>query len=406
MSKLPLVFVEKKTWESWISVFDAWERGELIGEDKKDPTLIPRLPRAHITKTDVAPTLELRDSDLVLLAKEILENKVCIKTNVAYRDRLTLAQWCKEKKLDRVIMNELMWKHRQYRLPCKDTNWVPYDDAAWEALCEEKGFTLTIVRSIWKDMMHYTEGANWLAGQGNAMSPSSNKTMNADKVLQVVPKEFYDAYAKYTSLSLDGPVTVGRKILYKCMAAETLEEVIQKLTRPTQVVDLNEAIPRYIIVFGFSAAGDPSVVMRTEVSKVIQASMHTTDCLTFDEEDNDAMSMDVPFPSVWIGSEVLQSVVCSTMLLTTSQVDVHSVLYLPPSRSLFKKPILDSAPSVHISVLYPKSRCFENLLSERTGITKLLDPVMRPLDVDKVDYNGGVCGLGHKVVEDVMKPTM
>jgi hypothetical protein len=298
MSKLPLVFVEKKTWESWISVFDAWERGELIGKDGKDPTLIPRLPRAHITKTDVAPMLGLRDSYLVLLAKEILENKVCIKTKVSYKDRLTLAQWRKEKKLDRVIMNELIWKHRQYRLPYNDTNWVPNDDAAWEALCEEKGFTLTIVRNIWKDMMHYTEAANWLAGQGNAMSPSSDKTMNADKVLQVAPKEFYDAYAKYTSLSLDGLVTTGRKIMYECMAAETLEEVIEKLTGPTQVVNLNEAIPRYMNVFGFCAAGDPSAVMRTEVSKVIQASMHTTDCLTFDEEDNDTMSMDVPFPLV------------------------------------------------------------------------------------------------------------
>jgi hypothetical protein len=48
----------------------------------------------------------------------------------------------------------------------------------------------------------------------------------------------------------------------------------------------------------------------------------------------------------------------------------------------------------------------ENLFSEWTGITKLLDPVMRPLDADEVDYNGGVCGLGHRVVEDVMKPTM
>jgi hypothetical protein len=27
MRKLPLVFVKKKTWESWISVFDTWERG-------------------------------------------------------------------------------------------------------------------------------------------------------------------------------------------------------------------------------------------------------------------------------------------------------------------------------------------------------------------------------------------
>jgi hypothetical protein len=43
MSKLPLVFIEKKTWESWISVFNTWERGELTGEDRKDPTIIPRL---------------------------------------------------------------------------------------------------------------------------------------------------------------------------------------------------------------------------------------------------------------------------------------------------------------------------------------------------------------------------
>jgi hypothetical protein len=99
------------------------------------------------------------------------------------------------------------------------------------------------------------------------------------------------------------------------------------------------------------------------------------------------MSMDVPFPSVWIGSKVLRSVVCSTTLMATSQVAAHIVLYLPLSRSLFKKPILDSAPSVHISVMYPKSGGSENLFSEWTGITKLLDPVMRPLDADEVDYN-------------------
>jgi hypothetical protein len=190
------------------------------------------------------------------------------------------------------------------------------------------------------------------------------------------------------------------------MAAKTLEEVIQKLSGPIQVVDLKEAIPQHMIVFRFRAAGDPSAVIQTEVSKVIQASMHTTDYVTFNKEDNDAMTMDVPFPLIWIGSEVFWSVVCSTMLLTTSQVDVHSVLYLPPSQSLFKKPKFDSAPSVHISILYLKSRGSENLFSEWTGITKLLDPVMKPVDADKVDYNSSVCGLGHRIVEDIMKPTM
>jgi hypothetical protein len=190
------------------------------------------------------------------------------------------------------------------------------------------------------------------------------------------------------------------------MSADFLEEVIQKLTGPTQVVDLKEAIPWYIIVSRFTPAGDSAGLIRAEVTKVIQASMHTTDCVTFDEEDDDAMTMDVPFPLVWFGSEAIRSVVCSSTLLTTSQVDVQSVVYLPSTRSLFKKLKFDSAPSVHISVLYPKSGRSGNLFSKWMGITKLLDPVMKPVNADEVDYNGGVCGLGHRVVEDVMKSTM
>jgi hypothetical protein len=82
-------------------------------------------------------------------------------------------------------------------------------------------------------MMYYAKGANWLAERGNSLSPSYDKTMNTDKVLHVAPKEFYDAYAKYTEFSLEGAVTDGKKILYECMTVETLEEVIQKLTGPT-----------------------------------------------------------------------------------------------------------------------------------------------------------------------------
>lgn len=87
------------------------------------------------------------------------------------------------------------------------------------------------------------------------------------------------------------------------MSTESFEEVILKLTRPTQVIDLKEAILRYIIVSGFTLAGDPASLIRAEVTKVIQASMHMTDCVTFNEEDDDAMTMNVPFPLVWFGSE-------------------------------------------------------------------------------------------------------
>ena len=93
--------------------------------------------------------------------------------------------------------------------------------------------------------------------------------MNAEKVLQVALKEFYDAYAKHIELSLEQGITTRRKILYKCMSTDSLEKVIQKLTGPTQVIDLKEAIPQYIIVSGFTPSRDPIRLIRAEVTKVI-----------------------------------------------------------------------------------------------------------------------------------------
>jgi hypothetical protein len=80
MRKLPLVFIEKKTWESWISVFNVWERGKFIGEDGKDPKIIPRLPRFHITKIDVAPTLDLRDSTSSSWLRKFSKRRFALRT--------------------------------------------------------------------------------------------------------------------------------------------------------------------------------------------------------------------------------------------------------------------------------------------------------------------------------------
>jgi hypothetical protein len=54
------------------------------------------------------------------------------------------------------------------------------------------------------------------------------------------------------------------------------------------------------------------------VTKIIQTSMHMMDSVTFNDNDDDAMAMDVPFPLVWIRSEAFRSVVCSTTLVSTS----------------------------------------------------------------------------------------
>jgi hypothetical protein len=127
-SKLPLVFCSDAAWRAWMEVFEAWEAGTLIGEDGSEPGVIPRLPRTHITKTDLVPTLGLWDCDLEELAKEIMSNRVCIKHNAKTKQKMTLPEWCKGKKLDRIIINELMSKFRGFPVPCKDADWVTYPD--------------------------------------------------------------------------------------------------------------------------------------------------------------------------------------------------------------------------------------------------------------------------------------
>ncbi len=161
-SKLPLVFCKTdEAWNSWIEVFNAWEAGELIGEDGKEPSpLIKRVPLTDITKTDVVSTLGLRDSDLIECAKAIIAKRICIKNNSKTRDRLTLPDWCRDTKLDRVIKNELMWKLKQYPLMCKNAGWTLYPDSDWNNLVDEKNFTNDIVRNVWTNLKKYTDGSS------------------------------------------------------------------------------------------------------------------------------------------------------------------------------------------------------------------------------------------------------
>lgn len=59
---------------------------------------------------------------------------------------------------------------------------------------------------------------------------------------------------------------------------------------------------------------------------------------------------------------------------------------------------------MYFSITCPKIGFTNNPINEFTGITKLLELVMNFLDLDKVNYNGGIFRIGHKVVEVIMKP--
>ena len=160
-SKLPLIFIKESTWVLWTEVFDAWENGELIGDDGTVPKLLlNRKPLTNITKTDLTPTLGLRDCDLCELTTDIIALHVSIKNSAKAKasGKITLFDWCRDKKLDRVVMNKIMWTRLKYPLPCKDAAWVPYSDEAWQALADKEGYSAAVVRNVWKDVLKFIDG--------------------------------------------------------------------------------------------------------------------------------------------------------------------------------------------------------------------------------------------------------
>lgn len=103
-----------------------------------------------------------------------------------------MADWCLDKKLHCVIMNELLWKTKGYPLPCKDTGWTLYRDKNWVELATKKNFSQAIVRNIWTNMKKYTDENALLTSCANPMKNRTDKSENGvvPPIFHLIP-EFY-----------------------------------------------------------------------------------------------------------------------------------------------------------------------------------------------------------------------
>jgi hypothetical protein len=54
------------------------------------------------------------------------------------------------------------------------------------------------------------------------MSPSTDLTVNVDKILQIVPRKFYNAIAKFINLSFDCGFVEGRNFLMSACLLQLL----------------------------------------------------------------------------------------------------------------------------------------------------------------------------------------
>ena len=177
-----------------MEVFDAWEQRKLIVEDGKKPDgCIPKIPNREITTNDVDRTVGLRDSEMMMLADEIVAKEVSIKSNKLsggqQREGISLPEWCRLRKRMRLIMNELMAEFRNKELPSKKKEYVEYSDMEWEDLAREKNLTDETLRNIVTEVEADKGGMEWLDHRTNQLNPSQRDTDPAPTVyVQAVQK--------------------------------------------------------------------------------------------------------------------------------------------------------------------------------------------------------------------------
>lgn len=405
-SKLPLVFSGDEAWNSWIEVFNAWEAGELLGDDGSEPGLVPRVPLTNITKTDLVPTLGLRDSDLIELAEEIIGKRVCIKSNSKTKNKLTLPDWCREKKLDRVIMNELLWKLNKTPLPCKDQGWVPYPEEDWKKLALARNFSADLVRNIWTELKKVTEGNEWLMGRANQMNPTTDKSKNG-----VAPPIFNQVLEQFTQVTVTTASVDADSALYFCKSADTVTDVLHALENSCDRVTCSPD-PKMIVLFAYSSSGDPIHVSRADLmalaKRAIVKDAGADEDLVIDDDDDAPRRPEIPIPMLFIGNMKQRDTLTYVWKPDATPWAAHTMFYLPCKRAGFKKSELDASPLVTLSLTYPKTSAEGNLLNvfkKFTGIQKPLEWFQACPD-GVVDWNGGLCGVDHSTLQTLLKPTL
>ena len=111
---------------------------------------------------------------------------------------------------------------------------------------------------------------------------------------------------------------------------------------------------------------------------------------------------------LFIGNTDVQHVVTAVSHIKDSSWAVHTVHYLPSVRGRFKKSDLDAVAHVTLSLSYPTPNPQRDLFSgfkKFTGIPKPLDwNFITPEGA--IDWNGGLCGVNHTLLEQLLKPSL
>jgi len=280
--------------------------------------------------------------------RDIFNNKVNIKNTPKARSlgKEMLLDWCRDKKLDKIVMNEIMWTRKKYPLPCKDAAWVPYLDEAWAELVEAEGYFAAVVRNIWKDMKKFTEANSWLNGHVNPMNPTIDKSADGK-----VPGVFFTTLLKYdptTVVPLQGSAT---DLKYKCRSIWTISEVVSSVCGVADSSDLEPDDRKLVVVFAYNKIGEPCLVDRNDVLDIaVMAEVPGED----GPDGEPSTESDLPLPIILTGGSRFKDSVTSASNSSMALWYHHTIYYQPSACGGFQRSEMDATPMVTLTMTYPK----------------------------------------------------
>jgi hypothetical protein len=248
--------------------------------------------------------------------------------------------------------------------------------------------------------MKFTDGSNWLKGRVNPMNPTTDKSTDG-----LAPGVFFTTLTKYATVAVASAQETQSKLKYECRLGPSIAEVVESIRDSAGTDGLDPQDKKFLVLFGYSDSGSPLPVNKSDFQDIALVVEVPTEDEGPDQPARDAY---IPLPMLFIGNSRFRDSVASASYSSSSSWFHHTVYYQPSPRGGFLRGEIETKPMVTLTLTFPKpdnrAEIFP-VFKRFTGINKSLD--WYHVDVEgEVDWNGGMCGVGHGLLEQLMKPTL
>jgi hypothetical protein len=218
--KIPLLYLEDDAVvNKWLSVNDKFVDGVL--PDAAGRVGTGKSKRPHLKQNDFKWLYKMRAEDLDFLADEVLSKKVSVKSSTKKNNQPgvpdSLNHAADLEKRIRHVKNAMMLKYKNFALPSKAADYVPYPKEAWDTFAAEHKIGRSDLLMWVEATLASFQGSKWMDGR---MKPNVRAVEETPEVLLSLWKQHIPEGTGVASASTDVSL-FDSKYICRTLAART-----------------------------------------------------------------------------------------------------------------------------------------------------------------------------------------